>query len=106
MTADQRRRNILEILCIRRYETRENLAFEFSVSKRTIENDVLLLSLEYPIYTMRGKNGGIYVEEWFSLNKKYLSAKQYAVLAKLSGQVCEDDAKTLVSIMNEFNAPR
>ena len=35
VTADERRRAILEALCVRRHETRENLAFEFGVSKST-----------------------------------------------------------------------
>lgn len=36
----ERRRAIMEVLCARRHETRGNLAFEFGVSKRTIEYDV------------------------------------------------------------------
>ena len=61
MTASERRQAILELLCQRRRETRENLAFEFGVSKRTIEYDVLQLSLAYPIYTTQGNGGGIHV---------------------------------------------
>lgn len=45
MTAAERRQAILEALCMRRHETRENLANEFGVSKRTIEYDVLNLML-------------------------------------------------------------
>lgn len=39
MTAGERRRAILERLCVRRRDTRGNLAFEFGVSRRTIDND-------------------------------------------------------------------
>ena len=44
MAADERRRKILEALSVRRYETCDNLAFEFGVSVRTIYNDLLHLS--------------------------------------------------------------
>ena len=40
MSAIERRRDILLVLFQRKKETRENLAFEFGVSKRTIENKV------------------------------------------------------------------
>ena len=45
MAAEQRRLAIMELLCSHRHDTRENLAFEFGVSKRTIEYDVSILSL-------------------------------------------------------------
>lgn len=83
MTADERRRAILETLCVRRYDTRENLAFEFGVYKSTIEHDVLRLSLEYPIYTARGNGGGIHIAKGFRLDRKYLSEKQEALLERV-----------------------
>ena len=65
----ERRRAIMEVLCARRHETRGNLAFEFGVSKRTIEYDVQSLSLEYPIYTTQGRGGGIHVVAGFELKQ-------------------------------------
>ena len=59
MTADERRGVILDIICARRYETIDNLAFELDASRRTIQRDVLHLSLRFPIYTMQGKGGGV-----------------------------------------------
>ena len=41
MSANKRRRAILEALCERRFDTEVNLAFEFGVSKRTIATDIL-----------------------------------------------------------------
>ena len=49
MTAIERRQAILEVLSVRRYETRYNLAFEFSVNEKTIRRDIEILSLDYPI---------------------------------------------------------
>ena len=60
MTASERRNAILEVLCFRRFDTVANLAFEFGVTDRTIRNDILTLSLEYPIYTTKGNGGGIH----------------------------------------------
>ena len=65
----ERRRAIMEVLCVRRHETRGNLAFEFGVSKRTIECDIQSLSLEYPIYTTQGRGGGIHVVAGFELKQ-------------------------------------
>ncbi len=83
MTARERRKAIIKILCQRRHETRENLAFEFGVYKSTIEHDVLRLSLEYPIYTARGNGGGIHIAKGFRLDRKYLSEKQEALLERV-----------------------
>lgn len=54
MTASQRRKAIIDLLCMRKFETRENLAFEFGVSLRTIDYGILALTTEYPIYTTQG----------------------------------------------------
>lgn len=102
MTAAERRRAILEALCIRRHDTRENLAFEFGVSKRTIEYDVLELSLNYPVYTAQGNGGGIYVVDGFRLDKSYLSEKQTALLTKLLGTLSGEDRETMKTILKNF----
>lgn len=102
MSASERRRSIIEALCQRRYDTRENLASEFGVTKRTIENDVLALSLEYPIYTVQGNGGGIYVEEGYRLDRKYLSDEQSNLLEALLPQLSGRDAEVMQSILKTF----
>lgn len=60
MTPSERREAILKVLCQRRQDKIDNLAFEFGVSVRTIKNDIEELSLAYPIETVRTscmKNG-------------------------------------------------
>lgn len=49
LKANERRQKILEILCVRRQETMENLAQEFNVTIRTIRNDIEELTLAHPI---------------------------------------------------------
>lgn len=48
LKANERRQKILEILCVRRQETMENLAQEFNVTIRTIRNDIEELTLAHP----------------------------------------------------------
>ena len=72
----ERRLRLLEILCKRKHETLDNLAYELNVSKRTIRYDIEILSYTYPIYTTTGPYGGIYIEDTFRLGMKYLTKNQ------------------------------
>ena len=58
-----RRMMIWLILTERRRETRRNLAQELDVCVRTIQNDIVALSLYYPIVTERGRYGCVKVME-------------------------------------------
>lgn len=102
MKALERRQALLELLCERRYEKMANLAFEFGVSRQTIQNDVLELSLSYPIYTSVGNNGGVYVQEDYYLGKTYLSYVQEELLKRLYSTCNDADKKTLQSIIKKF----
>lgn len=102
MTASERRNAILEVLCLRRFETVENLAFEFGVTGRTIRNDILMLSLEYPIYTTQGNGGGIHVDEKYRLGKSFLKEEQQELLQRLLPQLTGKDAEIMKSIINKF----
>lgn len=62
MESAERRNKIIKTLCQRGHETVANLAYEFSVSERTIRRDIETLSESEPIYTQNGRyGGGIYV---------------------------------------------
>ncbi len=102
MTASERRNAILEILCMRRFETVENLAFEFGVTGRTIRNDILILSLDYPIYTVQGNGGGIHVDENYRLGKSYLKDEQRELLERLMPNLIGKDAEIMKSILKTF----
>lgn len=80
MTTMERRQSILEALCVRRHEKAVNLAFEYGVNVSTIFRDVLSLSLEYPIYTIQGHDGGIFVEDGFYLHKSRFTDAELDVL--------------------------
>ena len=102
MTASERRQAILETLCERRKETRENLAFEFGVCVRTIDYDVQALSLKYPVYTEQGNGGGIYVSNGFRLMQRYLSIKQTEFLRKISDSLIGEEKQTMQEIIDRF----
>ncbi len=105
-SALERRQEILEVLCERRYETVENLATEFGVGERTIRRDIEYLSLSYPIYTMPGKGGGIHVDQDYRLGKKYLTDKQSELLEELSKRLTGNELAVMQSILKTFKEPR
>ncbi len=102
MTASERRQAILEVLSVRRYETRYNLAFEFSVNEKTIRRDIEILSLDYPIYTTQGQGGGIHVADNFKLGKSYLKDEQKELLEKILPTLDGKDAEVMRSILDTF----
>ena len=63
LKANERRQKILEILCVRRQETMENLAQEFNVTTRTIRSDIEELTL-YGLVSWR--------TGWFSVCTPYV----------------------------------
>lgn len=102
MTSNERRNALLEILSMRRFETLENLAFEFGVSKRTIRYDIEILSLTYPIYTVQGNGGGIHVDENYRLGKSYLKKDQQELLERLLPNLNGKDATIMREIIKTF----
>ena len=103
MNYAERREAILEVLCIRRHDTYRNLAFEFQVSRETIRQDIAVLMCSYPIETVRGRyGGGVKIADGFYLYRKKLTARQAALLVKLSAQLTGDDLATIDSILHQF----
>ena len=97
MNADERRREIMKILCRRRHETMCNLAHELGVSVRTIQIDIDALSLSEPIYTQTGKyTGGVYIVEGYSIDRIYMMNFQIDVLRKL--YIASENDVALLSI--------
>jgi len=91
MGPNERRMEIIEALCRRRQDTMANLATEFGVSVRTIKNDIDILSLSYPIETIRGRyGGGVRV------------AEQQELLERLSANLSGNDLMVMNSIIKDF----
>ncbi len=106
MKALERRQAILEVVCERRFEKIDNLAFEFGVHRNTILNDIFELSFSYPIYTKTGRHdGGVYIAGDYHLGKRYLSSEEKELLETLSSSVGDDQRKILQSIIRKFGVP-
>jgi predicted DNA-binding transcriptional regulator YafY len=103
MGPNERRMEIMEVLCQRRHDTMKNLAFEFGVTERTIRNDISILSLSYPLETIRGRyGGGVKVMDGFYMNRKYLKPEQKNLLERLSTSLSGQDLSIMNSILKEF----
>ena len=103
MTALERREAILEVLCERRHDKVANLAFEFGVSTRTIKNDILELSLSYPVFTVTGRyHSGVYIADDYYPGKQYLTEEQLELIISLQSQVDDDQRRILESIVKKF----
>lgn len=103
MTPSERREAILKVLCQRRQDKIDNLAFEFGVSIRTIKNDIVELSLAYPIETVRGRyGGGVKVADGYYYGRNFLKPKQQELLKRLQVGLTGDDLETMNSIFSDF----
>lgn len=105
-TTTERRQEIIDILCKRRYETIDNLAFEFSVDRRTIRRDIEVLSISFPLYTKKGIGGGVHIVEGFRLGMKYLTDKQYEILYQISERLDGEEKTVVLGILKTFAYPK
>jgi len=99
---------IIYILLNKESVTAKELAAQFGVSTRTIYRDIDTLSLAgIPVYTEKGKGGGIGLLPDFVLNKSILSEReQNEILAALHGlsHVKTDETKSVLNrISTIFN---
>lgn len=101
----QRYLETIWLLIRRRSVTAQELADHFEVSVRTIYRDLdVLSSAGIPLYTEKGRGGGIRLMDDHVLNRTYLTDdEQKEILAALHGfnQVYEPDTP---SVLNKFSA--
>ena len=102
MKPDERRQAIIDILCQNGHETMKNLASEFGVSIRTICYDIEMLSLTYPLFTLQGRCGGVYLMEEYRLRRKYLMPQQQELLERLASTLIGEDLEIMLSILRDF----
>lgn len=95
MTASERRRAIVLALCRRKKETLDNFAFEFEVSKRTIETDIMCLSNTEPVYTVQGRGGGICIDENYEPDRGPFTMEQADLIARIRPHLNDEDGKAI-----------
>ncbi|HWS28507.1 MAG TPA: YafY family protein [Clostridia bacterium] len=97
---------IIYILMNKNTVTAKELAERFEVSQRTVYRDIDTLALAgVPVYTTKGKGGGISLMEDFVLNKSLLSeAEQNEILSALQGlrAVKAEDAEAVLDKLSSL----
>ena len=105
MRPHDRRIAIWRSLCLRRQDTIAHLAAEHGVCLRTIYYDVEILSLIYPIESVRGRyHGGIKLPDWYTPNPNVCSPAQLELLLRLQKDLKGNDLVVMTSIINQFSA--
>lgn len=99
--------SIIYILMNKGTITAAELAKRFEVSIRTIYRDIETLSMAgIPVYTVKGKNGGIRLTEQFVLNKMLVSKKEQqqilAALHSLKETGAQEETAILVKLGDFF----
>lgn len=103
MEAHERRIAIWRSLCCHRYATVAHLAAKYHVSVRTIYYDVQILSLSYPIETVRGRyHGGVKIPDWYKPDPHVFTPAQLDLLLKLKENLTGSDLTVMSSIIAQF----
>lgn len=71
-----------------------------------MRNDIEILSLSFPLYTIPGPRGGVFVADGFSLGKRYLTNEQTDLLMRLIPTLSGSDADIMKSILQTFGLPK
>lgn len=100
---------IMYILLNKETVTAKALAERFEVSVRTIYRDIEALSMAgIPVYTRKGKNGGICLVEQFVLNKMLLTEEEQqqilSALISLEETTAMEEREVLQKLGNFFKA--
>lgn len=104
-SAIERRQEILERLSVRRVDTIGNLMIEFGVSRSTIKRDLEIIGLSAPIYTVKGKGGGVRVMNGYYYGRRYLKPDQVDLLKKLIPELAPAQQQIIQSILDAFAMP-
>ena len=105
MTANERRAEIMRILASRRHETMSRLASELGVTDRTIRTDITVLTVDYPLDTIRGNGGHVKVADWYHPHKRILSREQQTVLIQILDKADELQQKVLREMLRAYGSP-
>lgn len=104
VSANERRAEIMRIMVARRQENMQVLASELGVSDRTIRNDIVALTAEYPLETYRGNGGGVRIAEWYHPHKNIMSQEQISVLEQLMEKADDAQKKVLDQMLREYGS--
>ena len=105
-STNERREEIMRMLCAQRRMNIAQLVGHFGVSRRTIQYDIDALTCSYPIVTKPGRyGGGIEIPDGYYIGRNYLDTEQQALLRKLAGSLAGAELETMESILKTFALP-
>ena len=83
------------------------LAYEYSVSDRTIRRDIMFLSRYAPICTKTGVNGGVFLIDGYRKSLAlFLSRDEEELLQKLMNMIDEKEQHLMHNIINKYAMPQ
>ena len=107
LTSFERRLEILFILMRNKKCSMTELAFQYSVSDRTIRRDILFLFCFAPICTKTGLNGGAFLmDDYRKELMLHLSREEEALLLKIMRTLDEKEQHLIYNIINKYAMPK
>ena len=104
MDKAERRAEIISILAARGHATTGELAQGLNVHRRTIMNDVVALSLQYPVYTKPGEGGGVFIMESYRPYGNTLTQSETETLCGLYKKAEGKEREILYRIIRKYGA--
>jgi len=106
MDTAHRRMEIVSILAAKGHTTMRELAWELEVSRRTIMNDVIALSFDYPVYTKPGEGGGVFITENYKPYTNTLTQTEQETLSRLYRRAEGKEKEILYRIIHKYGADK
>lgn len=106
MDTAHRRLEIISILVAKGHTTMRELAWELEVSRRTIMNDVIALSFDYPVYTKPGEGGGVFITENYKPYTNTLTQTEQETLSRLYRRAVGKEKEILFRIIRKYGADK
>lgn len=106
MDSAHRRMEIISILSAKGHVTMRELAWELEVSRRTIMNDIISLSYDYPVYTKPGGGGGVFITENYKPYCNTLTQTELETLCRLYGKSGGKEKEILSRIIHKYGADK
>ena len=82
------------------------LAMELNVTSRTIRSDILTLTVDYPLETVRGNGGCVRGADWYHPQRNIMSMEQQDVLSQLMESANEQQREVLRQMLVEYGSPK
>ena len=105
MTATERYTEVLMKILRCGHVKISDLQEEFQVSRSTIKRDIQEISRHFPIRSIEGRYGGIFLDKDYQLGMKYLTEPQANLLEELSSTLTGADLHLMQEILKTFKKP-